>query len=616
VTNQEIPNDIKDFAVKKVQSLPQKMDRESDSSELFPVTLRMRHDKSALSIRLGPERLLVVSTRDGLFLWDVHSGQPLRAIQDFDPSAHQAVMVWDLSPNGGFLCTGVADLTTKVYSTDTGERLIRLSKLKTDFYNSAEQICFSPDGRFLATAMGQKIELYSVDDWRKITELKGHTSKVHLLSVVPGTSMLISAGGRYVKFWDLESAKERLTLPVFKHMPGSLAVSQDGTILTAATEGGEVSLWNLPDGKPLKTYAEHTSEVFGVAISPNQTLIASSELNGQLHVWQADTGQTIKRLTPGCGDPVFSPDGKLLAIAAEQQTWIIRATDGKVLGNLGASCFIEFLDERRVVCGDGSDVVVRKITIPEDELDVPPDVAERTAVATQKKAEKSKATRAARKRKPKTEKPPVGLLKKQTAAKPHFWLNVRRELKTLRLFHSKPDRKLVRPEFVDLACSECNKVDELASLQRGVAAGVKPPPDDVQLAMTDDGILLVSAAVRSVLEDVASEDLRYFPFPDSDISIAWPNHIICLPDDAPLHTGSKQQTTVLAVASPRCRTCNRPRHVTVRPSRGRYEESQKIVGLSLEPGFWFVAQAKVGDALKAAKITGWRREEFGTSKYL
>ena len=41
-----------------------------------------------------------------------------------------------------------------------------------------------------------------------------------------------------------------------------------------------------------------------------------------------------------------------------------------------------------------------------------------------------------------------------------------------------------------------------------------------------------------------------------------------------------------------------------------------IVGLSLEPGFWFVAHATLGDALNAAKITGWRREEFGSLDYV
>jgi hypothetical protein len=29
-----------------------------------------------------------------------------------------------------------------------------------------------------------------------------------------------------------------------------------------------------------------------------------------------------------------------------------------------------------------------------------------------------------------------------------------------------------------------------------------------------------------------------------------------------------------------------------------------------------VAHRRVGDALKAAKITGWRREEFGSSQYI
>ena len=168
--------------------------------------------------------------------------------------------MWDLSPDGNYLCTGMADLTTKVYSTETGDRLARLSKLRPDFYNSSQQIRFSPDGRFLATAVGKKIELFAVGDWQKLAELKGHTSKVHLLIMVPATSTLISAAGRFVKSWDLESATELFTLPAFKRMLGTLALSDDSAILATATEGGEVSLW-----KPVrwKTAAELRQARFG-----------------------------------------------------------------------------------------------------------------------------------------------------------------------------------------------------------------------------------------------------------------------------------------------------------------------------------------------------------------
>ncbi len=570
----------------------------------FSIVHRLRLDQPphAITARQG---ILCAATRDGIFFWNAESGQPLQTIMDLDEGAHQGVIEFDLSPDATFLCTGTADLTTKVYSVETAQRLARLSRLRPEYHNAAQQVCFSTDGRFLITAMGRTITVWSTGDWQEVHLLKGHTSQVHLLNRVGGANsgLLVSAAGKYVKLWDIESGQERLTLPAFQRMVGSIAVSADGNHLAVGGEDGLVTLWNLPTGEKLQTYAEHDEYVFGLAVSPDGSLVASSELGGLLCLWRTSDAATIARQTPGCAGLGFSPDGRLLAAASETQTVLLDALQGKCRVTLPGSTAAVFLDDHRIATGDDNEVVIRNISGIRAPLTTP------SETVAAKPLQKRQPTKRKSPAKPRTAEssPPAS-----TAS--HFHLYVRRELKTLRLFHAKPGRKAVRPEFTDLACSECNQVDELAALQRGVAAAVKPPPDNVQLAMTDDGILLVSATVRSVLEDVAGDDLRYFPFPDCDVSIVWPKHIVRLPDDAPLRTGSKQQTTALALTSPRCGNCGRPRSVTVRPSHGHYEPSQMIVGLSLEPGFWFVAHQRVGDALKAAKVTGWRREEFGSSE--
>lgn len=322
---------------------------------------RFHHEDFPVRVLASPSGELVVSTEDGIYFWDPKSKakKPRIVIREFDEGVHQAVSILDVSRDGKFLCTGSADFTTKVFSTETGEMITRLSKRRQNYYNSAEQIHFMEDGKLLVTVMGRSAEVFRVGDWEKLHDLKGHTSKMSVIDQVPGSKRLITAAGKYVKLWDVAKGTELYAWPAFPRAIADVGVSQDGKLLATSTEGGEVDLWTLPKGKHLLKYADHHSEVFGLKISPDKSLIASSEMADELHLWQAADGKLIAKLPLECSETIaFSPDGKYVAGANGSEVWLVETAKGTQVASLGAGSDLVFLDEKRLASLDGEDAVI------------------------------------------------------------------------------------------------------------------------------------------------------------------------------------------------------------------------------------------------------------------
>ena len=283
---------------------------------------------------------LLVSTSEDLTLriWDSETWSIKNVINDMDPDTRQPVSVVDVSACGKYLATGMADFTTKVYATQTGERIKRLHPVKREYFNVAEQIRFSPMGDHLACAKGKTIELFRIGDFSKVGEFKGHTSKAHLIAFSPDGQTLISCGGKYVKLWDMVTLTERTTLTRHTRLLGSLAVSADGQFFVTGGEDNRIFLWTLPAAKEACEYQGHANYVFDLAISPDGKTVASWDMSQTLHLWNVATCSTIARLEGIFGRSVFLPnDNLLIFFGVLAGTWIIDPTNGEVIQRLPPS---------------------------------------------------------------------------------------------------------------------------------------------------------------------------------------------------------------------------------------------------------------------------------------
>jgi WD40 repeat protein len=195
-------------------------------------------------------------------------------------------------------------------------------------------VCFSPDGRRLASASYRTVKVWDAQTGQELLSLQGHTGPVYSVCFSPDGRRLASAGGEEgksgeVKVWDARTGQETRTLKGHTGDVLRVCFSPDGRRLASASGGpwgGEVKVWDAQTGQEQLSLQGHPGDVVGVCFSPDGRRLASAggiasirPIPGEVKVWDAQTGQeqlTLKGHTAQVLSVCFSPDGRRLASAA------------------------------------------------------------------------------------------------------------------------------------------------------------------------------------------------------------------------------------------------------------------------------------------------------------
>jgi len=99
------------------------------------------------------------------------------------------------------------------------------------------------------------------------------------------------------------------------------------------------------------------------------------------------------------------------------------------------------------------------------------------------------------------------------------------------LFDAENGMKM-RDSYLDLRCSQCGKIDELAALGRGISEDIVFPKKMPDFFLSSEDISIVSSNMRGVLDALDKVKVRYFPFPsDSRFFVAFPDELIPVDKD-------------------------------------------------------------------------------------
>ena len=175
-------------------------------------------------------------------------------------------------------------------------------KTLTGHEGSVASVCFSPNGKTIASGSGDKtVRLWDATTGKSLKALTGHIDRVDKVQ--------------------------------------SVCFSPDGKIIASGSFDNIVWLWDATTGKLLKTLIGHTDKVRSVCFSPDGKIIASGSSDETVQLWNATTGGDLQTLTGHMSSVVsvcFSPDGKTIASGSSDGTILMFGVDSEKILNLDA----------------------------------------------------------------------------------------------------------------------------------------------------------------------------------------------------------------------------------------------------------------------------------------
>ncbi|THW31539.1 WD40 repeat-like protein [Aureobasidium pullulans] len=216
------------------------------------------------------------------------------------------------SPDGKLLASASAD-EIRLWDVRTG---VTHSVIRDGFYVAA--ITFSPDNRLIGSARDATINLRDLGTHEVCKMFTGHSRKVNAIMFFSNGELLASASDDHtVRIWDTATG---LTLSLLQGHTGSvdiLAASQDSKLVASGSRNGEICLWDAVAGEPRCLFKGHPTSVLAIAFMHDDTTIASAGADGCINFWEASRGVLENKLDTeeGASKSTFSPDGKLFAVA-------------------------------------------------------------------------------------------------------------------------------------------------------------------------------------------------------------------------------------------------------------------------------------------------------------
>jgi WD40 repeat protein len=191
------------------------------------------------------------------------------------------------SPNGTLLAAGFGEHggrgvhPVKLYEVANGREMLTFPGPK-----GGNKLAFHRDGRRLAVAGSEVVEVWDVVAHARVQELRGHSLWIYCLSFSPDGKWLATGGfDRTIKLWDTASGEPGLT--IFGHKGGvlDLAFSPDSRSLASASEDRSVRLWEIPIGRQIGVFHGHRDSVQAIAFAPDGFELASAGVDASFKIW-------------------------------------------------------------------------------------------------------------------------------------------------------------------------------------------------------------------------------------------------------------------------------------------------------------------------------------------
>ncbi|KAE8450085.1 transcriptional regulatory protein rco1 [Mollisiaceae sp. DMI_Dod_QoI] len=210
------------------------------------------------------------------------------------------------SHDGKYVATG-CNRSAQIFDVVTGQKVCVLQDESVDSVGDLyiRSVCFSPDGRFLATGAEDKlIRVWDIASRTIRNTFAGHEQDIYSLDFArDGRTIASGSGDRTVRLWDIEAGQNVLTLSIEDGVT-TVAISPDTKFVAAGSLDKSVRVWDAVTGylvERLEGPDGHKDSVYSVAFAPNGKDLVSGSLDKTIKMWEL--------VAPRGGHPNNAPKG-------------------------------------------------------------------------------------------------------------------------------------------------------------------------------------------------------------------------------------------------------------------------------------------------------------------
>ena len=320
--------------------------RERPKDRAYSESYALTHDKLAVGGVSGKIQLWDPISGKKLPIPRGHSGQfeqgDVQEEMSFEMGKNDHILGLAFSPDGSQLAIGSENATVLLWDTTGNNEPIILRK-HTGQANtlvsvvSVRILAFSPNGKMLASGDTDKtVQLWDTGTGKLLATLTGHINGITALTFSPDGSTLASASADgAVLFWNTETNNP---LPIrisdHPHTQRGMAILKDSNTLASVAYNGIITFWDLKTQRKSNLQTRWHCDLSSLAFSPDGKKLAIAHQQ-QIHFTDVRTGREIARLT-GTMDRTtsamaVSPDGKTVALGSSGKIRLWNTDTGKIL---------------------------------------------------------------------------------------------------------------------------------------------------------------------------------------------------------------------------------------------------------------------------------------------
>ena len=266
---------------------------------------------------------LETNTKDDVvYLWDKLGGLVKTFKSGKEPELFQ-INCLSISSDGKYLLAG--GMLDKYGQILMWDMVSGQSIYKTGHSRPVDAISFSPDGKyFVATSLYKEtIDIWNVSPPRYLKALQGLSGGAGSLVFTPDGKFIYTASGdKVVLQWDFEKGEMIRKLIGSKNSVSVINISHDGKLLAGGDNNGEIYVWNLTDGNMIKTIIGHEGPITSLCFSPDNRYIISGSEDKTSKTFETESGILVR--TVSHKDKIntvdISPDGKLIATGSDDKS--------------------------------------------------------------------------------------------------------------------------------------------------------------------------------------------------------------------------------------------------------------------------------------------------------